>query len=141
MMAQAFGVNVIGFVTKKYIEDQLPVVLERALKIVRGTVLIEGIDSRNIEYIKSEHIYCNLYLTDGQEFLLRESMKALEDRLEAVGFIKIFRGCLVNMEQVEEMKNGKVYMHGGTVLQISSRLKASVEKKYTSFCIENARFC
>ena len=34
MMAQAFGVNVIGFVTKKYIEDQLPVVLERALKIV-----------------------------------------------------------------------------------------------------------
>ena len=45
MMAQAFGVNVIGFVTKKYIEDQLPVVLERALKIVRGTVLIEGIDS------------------------------------------------------------------------------------------------
>ena len=45
------------------------------------------------------------------------------------------------MEQVEEMKNGKVYMHGGTVLQISSRLKASVEKKYTSFCIENARFC
>lgn len=134
MMAQAFGVNVIGFVTKKYIEDQLPVVLERALKIVRGTVLIEGIDSRNIEYIKSEHIYCNLYLTDGQEFLLRESMKA-------VGFIKIFRGCLVNMEQVEEMKNGKVYMHGGTVLQISSRLKASVEKKYTSFCIENARFC
>ena len=141
MMAQAFGVNVIGFVTKKYIEDQLPVVLERALKIVRGTVLIEGIDSRNIEYIKSEHIYCNLYLTDGQEFLLRESMKSLEDRLEAVGFIKIFRGCLVNMEQVEEMKNGKVYMHGGTVLQISSRLKASVEKKYTSFCIENARFC
>ena len=135
MMAQAFGVNVIGFVTKKYIEDQLPVVLERALKIVRGTVLIEGIDSRNIEYIKSEH------LTDGQEFLLRESMKALEDRLETVGFIKIFRGCLVNMEQVEEMKNGKVYMHGGTVLQISSRLKASVEKKYTSFCIENARFC
>ena len=100
MMAQAFGVNVIGFVTKKYIEDQLPVVLERALKIVRGTVLIEGIDSRNIEYIKSEHIYCNLYLTDGQEFLLRESMKALEDRLETVGFIKIFRGCLVNMEQV-----------------------------------------
>lgn len=44
------------------------------------------------------------------------------------------------MEQVEEMKNGKVYMHGGTVLQISSRLKASVEKKYTSFCIENAGF-
>lgn len=48
MMYQAFGINVIGFVTKKYLEAQLPVMLDTAVKKVMSTVLVDGVDSRNI---------------------------------------------------------------------------------------------
>ena len=57
MMSQAFGVNVIGFVTKCYLKSQLPVILNSAIKRVMNTVNIDGIDSRKICYIEAEHVY------------------------------------------------------------------------------------
>ena len=63
MMSQAFGVNVMGFVTKKYLDSQLPVMLDNAIKRVINTVNIDGIDSRNICYIQAEHVYNILHLS------------------------------------------------------------------------------
>lgn len=42
MMSQAFGVNVMGFVAKSYLDNQLQVMLDGAMKRVMNTVSIEG---------------------------------------------------------------------------------------------------
>lgn len=43
MMSQAFGVNVMGFVAKSYLDNQLQVMLDGAMKRVMNTVSIEGL--------------------------------------------------------------------------------------------------
>ena len=62
MMSQAFGVNVMGFVAKSYLDNQLQVMLDGAMKRVMNTVSIEGVDSRKVCYIQAEHIYNILHL-------------------------------------------------------------------------------
>lgn len=140
MMSQAFGVNVIGFVTKKYIESQLPVMLDTAIKRVMNTVTIDGIDSRDICYIQAEHVYNILHLEDGREISVRQTSADLEKMLAGVGFIRVHRTYLVNMVYVDRIKE-KVIVVNGEEISISSRLKSKIKKEYSEYCKENARFC
>ena len=62
----------MGFVTKKYLDGQLPVMLDNAIKRVMNTVNIDGIDSRDICYIQAEHVYNILHLEDGSKMSVRK---------------------------------------------------------------------
>lgn len=140
MMSQAFGVNVIGFVTKCYLKSQLPVMLNSAIKRVMNTVNIDGIDSRKICYIEAEHVYNILHLEDGSEMSVRRTSAQLEMALTSVGFIRIHRTYIINMAYVEHIKD-KTIVVNGCELPVSSRLKSGFKKEYNKYCRENARFC
>ena len=84
MMSQAFGVNVMGFVAKSYLDNQLQVMLDGAMKRVMNTVSIEGVDSRKVCYIQAEHIYNILHLENETEVSVRCSSTDLEKMLEVV---------------------------------------------------------
>ena len=140
MMSQAFGVNVIGFVTKCYLKSQLPVMLNSAIKRVMNTVNIDGIDSRKICYIEAEHVYNILHLEDGSEMSVRRTSAQLEMALTSVGFISIHRTYIINMAYVEHIKD-KTIVVNGCELPVSSRLKSGFKKEYSKYCRENARFC
>ena len=140
MMSQAFGVNVIGFVTKCYLKSQLPVILNSAIKRVMNTVNIDGIDSRKICYIEAEHVYNILHLEDGSEMSVRRTSAQLEMALTSVGFIRIHRTYIINMAYVEHIKD-KTIVVNGCELPVSSRLKSGFKKEYSKYCRENARFC
>lgn len=140
MMSQAFGVNVIGFVTKKYLESQLPVMLDTAIKRVMNSVSIDGIDSRNICYIEAEHIYNILHLADGSEVSVRLTSADLEKTLAGVGFIRVHRTYIINMAYVDRIKE-KVIVVDEEEIPVSSRLKSKIKKEYNKYCKENARFC
>lgn len=140
MMSQAFGVNVIGFVTKCYLKSQLPVILNSAIKRVMNTVNIDGIDSRKICYIEAEHVYNILHLKDGSEMSIRRTSAQLEMTLTSVGFIRIHRTYIINMAYVEHIKD-KTIVVNGCELPVSSRLKSGFKKEYSKYCRENARFC
>lgn len=140
MMSQAFGVNVIGFVTRCYLKSQLPVILDSAIKRVMNTVNIDGIDSRKICYIEAEHVYNILHLKDGSEMSVRRTSAQLEMALTSVGFIRIHRTYIINMAYVEYIKD-KTIVVNGCELPVSSRLKSGFKKEYSKYCRENARFC
>lgn len=140
MMSQAFGVNVIGFVTKCYLKSQLPVMLNSAIKRVMNTVNIDGIDSRKICYIEAEHVYNILHLEDGSEMSVRRTSAQLEMALTSVGFIRIHRTYIINMAYVEHIRD-KTIVVNGCELPVSSRLKSGFKKEYSKYCRENARFC
>ena len=140
MMSQAFGVNVIGFVTKCCLKSQLPVILNSAIKRVMNTVNIDGIDSRKICYIEAEHVYNILHLEDGSEMSVRRTSAQLEMALTSVGFIRIHRTYIINMAYVEHIKD-KTIVVNGCELPVSSRLKSGFKKEYSKYCRENARFC
>lgn len=111
MMSQAFGVNVIGFVTRCYLKSQLPIILDSAIKRVMNTVNIDGIDSRKICYIEAEHVYNILHLKDGSEMSVRRTSAQLEMTLTSVGFIRIHRTYIINMAYVEHIKDKTIVVN------------------------------
>jgi LytTr DNA-binding domain len=71
-----------------------------ALKANRRIVLI---DLSDVSAIKAEGNYVLLLCKVGSH-LLRESISALEDRLEPYGFIRVHRSVLINAALVEEIR-------------------------------------
>lgn len=140
MMSQAFGVNVMGFVTKSNLDNQLPVMLESAIKRVLNTVNIEGVDSRKVCYIQAEHVYNILHLENDTEMSVRCSSADLEKMLEGVGFIRVHRTYIINMAYVEHIRDKSVVINGKEI-PVSYRLKSKLKKEYSRYCRENARYC
>lgn len=140
MMSQAFGVNVMGFVAKSYLDNQLQVMLDGAMKRVMNTVSIEGVDSRKVCYIQAEHIYNILHLENETEVSVRCSSADLEKMLEGVGFIRVHRTYIINMAYVDHIKDKTVLVNKREI-PVSARLKSRLSKEYSRYCRENARYC
>lgn len=140
MMSQAFGVNVMGFVAKSYLDNQLQVMLDGAMKRVMNTVSIEGVDSRKVCYIQAEHIYNILHLENETEVSVRCSSADLEKMLEGVGFIRVHRTYIINMAYVDHIKDKTVLVNKREI-PVSARLKSRLRKEYSRYCRENARYC
>lgn len=140
MMSQAFGVNVMGFVAKSYLDNQLQVMLDGAMKRVMNTVSIEGVDSRKVCYIQAEHIYNILHLENETEVSVRCSSADLEKMLEVVGFIRVHRTYIINMAYVDHIKDKTVLVNKREI-PVSARLKSRLRKEYSRYCRENARHC
>jgi len=140
MMSQAFGVNVMGFVTKSYLDNQLQVMLDDAMKRVINTVRIEGVDSRKVCYIQAEHVYNILHLENETEVSVRCSSADLEKMLEVVGFIRVHRTYIINMAYVDHIKDKTVVVNKKEI-PVSARLKSKLKKEYSRYCRENARYC
>lgn len=140
MMSQAFGVNVMGFVAKSYLDNQLQVMLDGAMKRVMNTVSIEGVDSRKVCYIQAEHIYNILHLENETEVSVRCSSADLEKMLEVVGFIRVHRTYIINLAYVDHIKDKTVLVNKREI-PVSARLKSRLRKEYSRYCRENARYC
>lgn len=140
MMSQAFGVNVMGFVAKSYLDNQLQVMLDGAMKRVMNTVSIEGVDSRKVCYIQAEHIYNILHLENETEVSVRCSSADLEKMLEVVGFLRVHRTYIINMAYVDHIKDKTVLVNKREI-PVSARLKSRLRKEYSRYCRENARYC
>lgn len=140
MMSQAFGVNVMGFVAKSYLDNQLQVMLDGAMKRVMNTVSIEGVDSRKVCYIQAEHVYNILHLENETEVSVRCSSADLEKMLEVVGFIRVHRTYIINMAYVDHIKDKTVVVNKKEI-PVSARLKSRLRKEYSRYCRENARYC
>ena len=128
MMSQAFGVNVMGFVAKSYLDNQLQVMLDGAMKRVMNTVSIEGVDSRKVCYIQAEHIYNILHLENETEVSVRCSSADLEKMLEVVGFIRVHRTYIINMAYVDHIKDKTVLVNKREI-PVSARLKSRLRKE------------
>ncbi len=140
-MKEAFGRNVIAFAEKRKIHWELLKYLKEAIrKWNENIVLDNGISSREILYIVAENGYERAYLADGREMLqFRMGIKVLEQKLLPAGFLKIHRGCLVNLHYVDSIKNHVVYI-GETQLPVAVRLRTEVKRQYEDFCRKHAGY-
>jgi DNA-binding LytR/AlgR family response regulator len=136
---EAFGINVIGFVEKDQIEISLPKTLSKIFRMMNQYVVLgNGINSRNIVYIKSDYHYANLYLKSGEHFIERNSLGNLEKELGAVGFFRVNRTYLVNLGYVEKMENNVITI-AGTCISVSSRKRKAFREAFHLYRVEHAR--
>lgn len=71
--------------------------------------------------------------SEGQVYLMRATMKQLEERLPASTFLRIHRSHIVRIDQVERIKtqpsgNGEVHLHCGKILKISKHYRAQLHE-------------
>lgn len=137
----AFGVHVYGFVIKEQVDKQFVPILESAVNLMSQTVWIEGcINSRSVKYIKSDRIYCDLFMENGEHRLMRSSIQEYEELLSQVGFVKTHKSYLVNLRYVTKLASKEVYL-GTEAVPLAVRMRKNVEKQYREFCERNARYC
>lgn len=136
-MPQAFGKNVIGFVSKSKLEERFAESLEEAIRIKSRNKIIEGINSKNILYIQAAQEYCMLMLKDGSHKLVRDSIKEIEKKLSGTSMVKIHKSYIVNFAYVECIQD-RAAIIGKIHLPISVRNMAAVCERYKKFCFNSA---
>jgi two-component system LytT family response regulator len=86
---------------------------------------IQFVDVADIEWVEGADYYVTLH-AGGKEFLYRESLKHLEERLDPGQFIRIHVSAIVNLAKVKEIRRTlrgeyQVVLTGGQKLPVSRR--------------------
>lgn len=94
---------------------------ERFAVKVDGTVHL--IPMREIEWVEASGNYVRIHAR-GSAHPMRQTMKAMEDRLDAERFVRIHRGAIINVDCIRVLEP---WMHGEyvVVMQDGTRLMAS----------------
>lgn len=90
------------------------------------------IDSEEIDWIEAEDYHAGIH-AGGRYFRVRESLTALEARLDPARFVRVHRSAIVRLDQVREWKaagsdrDAVVVLRDGTELPVSRRRLAEVK--------------
>jgi two-component system LytT family response regulator len=97
----------------------------------RGQVLF--LDVGDVDWIEAAGVYATIH-EGGREHLVRESLAALEARLDPSRFARIHRSAIVSLERVTELRlddrgGFRVVLRDGTVLPLSRRQRDALEAR------------
>lgn len=99
------------------------------LKMGERTVFVEF---ATIDWVESAASYVRVHCGD-QTHVVRETMTAMEQRLEPEMFVRIHRSTIVNVKRVRELQpyfhgDSVVVLHDGTQLRVSRTRRRALEK-------------
>lgn len=91
--------------------------------VIKSGGKIYFVEYQEIRWIEAFDYYVKVHVSD-RFFLLRESMKSLEQKLAKLSFIRIHKSSIVNLEFVQELEpyyNGEFFvkLKGGEKLKLS----------------------
>lgn len=99
---------------------------------VKNKNIIKIIPVAEIDWIEAQGDYVCIHVND-EKFLLRDSLNALENKLNPEIFIRIHRSSIVNIEKVEKLKSNEhgdyeLFLKDGTKLKMSRTYKENFQK-------------
>jgi two-component system LytT family response regulator len=101
--------------------------------VVRNRGQIRFIDVSDVEWIEAAGVYVTIH-EGGREHLVRESLAALESRLDPSRFARIHRSAIVALDRVSELQIDdrgccRVVLRNGTTLPLSRRQRDTLEAR------------
>ncbi len=110
-------------------DPQHPVYAERFTVKESGRIVL--IKVCEIDWITSDGNYVKLH-TNGKSHLLRETMKAMEQKLDPSIFLRVRRSAIVRIEQIKELHplfNGEfeIVLKNGTKISSSRRYRKNLD--------------
>jgi two-component system LytT family response regulator len=93
-----------------------------------GTLVL---DARDIDWVEAEDYYAAVHAGGGR-YLVRESLGALEQRLDPAVFVRVHRSALVNIDRIRELRapageTASVVLRDDTCIPVSRRRYTKVE--------------
>ncbi len=104
--------------------------LERFAVEVRGVV--RPVLAKQVDYITAAGPYAELHVA-GRTHVIRETMQALEERLDPSQFLRVHRSIIVRLDLVEALEreaggDGVLVLKGGVRLRVSRTRREAVER-------------
>lgn len=97
--------------SKSDIEKEIPKTLIKDAFFVKGTTgLFRKVNFTEITYIKSEHVYLELFTNDDKIHLIRSTMKSIMNSLPA-NFYRVHRSYIVNLDYLESINTLFIVVH------------------------------
>lgn len=139
-----YEVNAFRYVLKSALEKTLPETVVLALneyqkrhRVVSFSMASENIDVpvENILYLESDHRIVIMHLINHarKSFCFYASITQLESSLSPIGFLRIHKSYLVNMEYVELLQYGKVRLKGSVELPVSKANYTELKQYYIAW--------
>jgi two-component system, LytTR family, response regulator len=105
--------------------------LERLMVKVGGRVIF--LRAGEIDWVEAEGNYVRLH-AGKQGYLVRETMSALEQRLDPRQFVRVHRSTIVNLDQVRELRpwfagDYLIVLKDATELRLSRGYRAKLEER------------
>jgi len=111
---RAFEVHALDYLLKPFDEERLMSALDRALPMIGGSEWTERFLVRSagrIMFLRADEIawiaaadnYVYLHVNGGSH-LVRDSLKAMEKKLDPVRFVRVHRSAIVNLASIAELK-------------------------------------
>lgn len=92
-----------------------------------------------IEYFESQGREIIIHLTDGTDRVFYEKLDVLEGNLPITQFARIHKSFLVNMDGVETIAQGQVWMHSGRPLPISRAYHLHFNNLYRDYVLRGRK--
>ncbi len=140
-MREAFGKNVFGFINKGDAEKKIPEVLEYVCRDIEREHITwkiggNGISINEIRYLQADGGYVNV-IADGEDLLLRVSLKQCEEELKEMGFIRVHRSALIHLKYVTRITEKYVEIEGGYRVKVARGMCRKVKKAYLEYIRKN----
>ena len=134
---RAFDIAAVDYLLKPFDRRRFDLAIERAKKTAprdlraaffpvkkRDRTIIVPV--REVDWIEAEGKYVRLH-SGGQSYLVRDTIAAVERRLDGRHFVRIHRSTIVNLRRVSEIRDDTlVLLHDGTQLAMSRRFRSRV---------------
>ena len=134
---RAFDVAAVDYLLKPFDRRRFDQAIERAKKNAprdlrasffpvkkRERTIIVPV--REVDWIEAEGKYVRLH-AGGQSHLVRDTIAAVERRLDGRHFVRIHRSTIVNLRRVAEVRDDTlIVLHDGTELVMSRRFRSRV---------------
>lgn len=137
LVYQTFRYQPFGFIRKSVFHEEIEDIVERLGEKLQYSqdfiVWQQGGESiklklKDISYFEADSNYVNV-VTKEKVYRFRDTLVALEKRLEMKGFIRIHKGFLINGEKMHILKSDSIEMEEGTLLPIGRSYGEEVKKK------------
>lgn len=141
---QSFDVMPFYYLRKQKIEEEIEGLIKRIfnkysmneIKLqIKEDCLSKDIPLNQIMYFKCIRNNTEVYTTNHM-YLIKESITNLELKYDAIGFVRVDRGCLVNAIYVERLHKDKVILVNHKQIDVSRRRYKQVRIKLQQFVRE-----
>lgn len=132
-MSEAYGVNVVGYVSKKKlsrIQDVLNMIISDDAEHMYIQIDGNQVDTFDIIYIQADGSYSNIFLIQKKIYLCAY-LKNILDRLPD-NFIRVHRSYVINMRYIKTFENDVITL-GNEKIPLSRKYKNDFIRKYYDY--------
>jgi two-component system, LytTR family, response regulator len=105
--------------------------------VVRSVGRVSYVPVSDVIWIGAADYYAELHTVDGKRHLVRETMQAIESRLDPSRFVRVHRTAIVRLDQVAELRTDGadrhvVVLRNGVRVPLGKSRRESVEQRLAS---------